>query len=91
MVEVIYLNFVSNFNDYVSVKNYVAFGFRQIFVWCELYYFFNLRIFLYYENNTCPLGGKIGSTNKQEEKDEKKSLTAKPSLTLRHFTLQVLF
>ena len=34
---------------------------------------------------------KIESTNKQEEKDEKKSLTAKPSLTLRHFILQVLF
>lgn len=28
MVEIIYLNFVSNFNEYVSVKNYVAFGFR---------------------------------------------------------------
>lgn len=35
--------------------------------------------------------GKIGSTNKQDEKDEKKSLTAKPPLTLRRFTLQVLF
>ena len=31
----------------------------RFFFWCELYYFFNLRIFLYYENNTCPLGEKL--------------------------------
>ena len=34
---------------------------------------------------------KIRNTNKQEEKDEKKSLAAKPPITLRYFTLQVLF
>lgn len=34
---------------------------------------------------------EIGSTNKQEENDDMKSLVAKPPLTLRHFTLQALF
>lgn len=45
-----------------------------------------LEYFFILKNNACPLGEKLKPTNKQGEKDENKSLTAKPPLTLRHFT-----
>ena len=90
MVEVIYLNFVSKIlmNMFLWRIMWLLVSDRFC-VWIILTCFFNLRIFLYYENNTCLLGEKLEVQISKKKK--MKSLTAKPSLTLRHFTPQVLF